>query len=316
VNVRRGGPEDAAVVRAFLDVGADELWQRPWMRDPIGDDFLDDKLVFVAEEEGEPVGCAFGIAKPNATAHLNYLYVRPERRRQGVARELLREFAAAARGEGAEHITLDVDTTNELGRLVWQSLGFTEWAQRLSTPVEALERRLAQERGGESYGSIHVQTDDERTVETAVQKYLPRIGRSAETRVEAPRNGWTPVYDELCSRDPQALRRLAQELSYATGAVVLAIGVEDGAVVRYLLYDRGSIIDEYLSVPEYYGPLPPGDVVGLGANPTVVARLTGAEPAEVRAVARTASSPDELPPAAELLAQIADVMGIEGAVRG
>ncbi len=41
-----------------------------------------------------------------------------------------------------------------------------------------------------------------------------------------------------------------------------------------ILFERGRIVDEYLSVPEFYGPLPPGDVVGLAANPTVVARLT------------------------------------------
>ena len=55
--------------------------------------------------------------------------------------------------------------------------------------------------------------------------------------------------------------------------------------------DRGGIVDEYLSVPEFYGPLPPGDVIGLAANPTVLARLTGADPAVVKEVARTAASP-------------------------
>ena len=87
-------------------------------------------------------------------------------------------------------------------------------------------------------------------------------------------------------------------------------------VVRYVLYERGSVVDEYQSLPEHFGPLPPGDVVALGANPTVVSRLTGAEPAQVRAVARTATSPDELPPADELLQQLAEVLGLEGAGRG
>ncbi len=62
-------------------------------------------------------------------------------------------------------------------------------------------------------------------------------------------------------------------------------------------------------MPEFYGPLPPGDVVALGANPTVAARLTGADPARVRAVARTASSPAELPPPPELAAQLAGLLG-------
>jgi len=64
-------------------------------------------------------------------------------------------------------------------------------------------------------------------------------------------------------------------------------------------------------VPEYFCALPPGDVIALGANPTVVARLTNADPSRVRAVARTATSPAALPPAQDLYRQIADVFGVE-----
>ena len=47
-----------------------------------------------------------------------------------------------------------------------------------------------------------------------------------------------------------------------------------------------------------------------------MARLTGADPAEVRAVARTASPPTELPPPQELLAGIAAAIGLEGTEHG
>ena len=57
-------------------------------------------------------------------------------------------------------------------------------------------------------------------------------------------------------------------------------------------------------------------VVGLAANPTVVSRLTGAEPEAVRRVARTAPSPADLPRARDLLAELAAVMSIEGAETG
>ena len=116
--------------------------------------------------------------------------------------------------------------------------------------------------------------------------------------------------DELCDREPKLRERLAKELSYALASVVVSIGVEQGAVVRYNLYDRGADVDEYLSLPEYYGELPPGDVIALGANPTLVARLTGADPLRVREVARTAASPSVLPPASDLYAQIAELMGV------
>jgi hypothetical protein len=100
------------------------------------------------------------------------------------------------------------------------------------------------------------------------------------------------------------------------GAVTLSIGVEHGSVVRYLLYERGRMVDEYLSVPEQYGELAPGDVIALGANPTVVARLTGADPHRFRQVARTAASPEELGPPLALLEEIAGLMGLSGAGHG
>jgi hypothetical protein len=229
-----------------------------------------------------------------------------------VSKALLAAFGERAGEQGMEHLTLDVGTRNEAGREAWRRLGFTEWAQRLTVPIARLEQHDAH---GESYASLHVQSDDRDAVEAQVAKYLPRLG-GAGGRVEGPANGWVAVYAELLDRDRKARERLAAELSNATAAVVCAISVDDGVVVRYVLYERGSVVDEYQSVPEHFAPLPPGDVIALGANPTVVSRLTGAEPAEVRAVARTASSPDELPPADELLQQLADVLGLEGAGRG
>ncbi|HEX4931092.1 MAG TPA: hypothetical protein VFV62_10330, partial [Gaiellaceae bacterium] len=141
-------------------------------------------------------------------------------------------------------------------------------------------------------------------------------GGSSGSLVAPARNGWVAVYDDACDRDPAMLRRLARELSDRMGAVVLALGVEVEQVVRYILFDRGGVVDEYLSVPEFYGPLPPGDAIALGANPTVVSRLAGADREALRSVARTAASPAELPPARELLAGLAAVLALEGAEHG
>ena len=112
------------------------------------------------------------------------------------------------------------------------------------------------------------------------------------------------------------LRRLARELSDRMGAFVLAIGAEERRVVRYVALDRGRVVDEYLSVPEYYGPLPPGEVIALGANPRLMARLTGADADGVRETARTARGPDELPPAEELIASLARTLGVPGGDHG
>ena len=149
-----------------------------------------------------------------------------------------------------------------------------------------------------------------------MRKYVPRFGRSGGSVVAGPRNGWIAVYDELCDREPGSLRRLGSELSNATGAIAVTIGLEEGAVVRYNIFERGSVVDEYLSVPEYYKALPPGDAIALGANSTVVARLTGADPHEFRRVVRTAGTPEELGSPQELLERIAGLMGLSGAGHG
>ena len=227
--------------------------------------------------------------------------------------DVLTRLLEEARGRGEDEVT--VETSHEAGD-AWLRAGFTEEARVLRARVDLIERLLAGAKEP-SFGSVHVQSDDVDAVVRAVRQFVPRLpGGSQGSVVAPPRNGWTAVYDELCDREPEMLRRLARELSDRMGAVVLLIGVEEGKVVRFVFFERGRVMDEYLSVPEYHGPLPPGDVIGLGANPTVVARLTGAEAASVREVARTATLPSELPPARELIARIADVLGVEGADHG
>ena len=184
----------------------------------------------------------------------------------------------------------------------------------------ALLRAIAAERSGggdvpelsTSHGSVHLQTDDQNAVVQAVSRLVPRVFRSRATVVSAPRNGWVAVYDEVADRDPRQLGRLGRELSNATGLVVFTIGVEEGKAVHYIAFERGRTLDEYLSVPDFRGPLPPGDAIALRANPTVVARLTGAHPASIRSAARSAASPDELLPADELLHEVALALGLEG----
>jgi hypothetical protein len=227
--------------------------------------------------------------------------------------DLLRRLVEEARGRGEDAVV--VEASREVAE-AWMRTGFAERARILEAPVDNLERRLSRDRAP-SFGSIHVQTDDVDSVVRAVHQFVPRMpGSSKGSVVAPPRNGWMAVYDELCDRDPEMLRRLARELSDRMGAVVLLLGVEQGEVVRFVLFERARIMDEYLSVPEYHGELPPGDVIALSANPTVVARLTGADPTEVRRVVRTAKAPEELSPASELVAEVAAVLGVEGADHG
>jgi hypothetical protein len=213
---------------------------------------------------------------------------------------------------GLEHVSLNVELPNDEALAYWRRLGFTDYRRSLVTDLDSLQLRLE---GGEisATGSVHVQTDDLSAVEKAVVRWVPRVVRSSSSVVAPPRNGWIGVYDDAAAAQPEQLRRLASELSYVMGGVVIALATERDAVVRLIAYDRGRVADEYLSIPEYYGALPPGDAIALRANPTLLGRLTGANAAAIRSTARTASSPAELPPADELLAEIAGTLGIEGA---
>jgi ribosomal protein S18 acetylase RimI-like enzyme len=273
-------------------------------------EYVEQHIALLADLDDELAG--FALARMRGARHgwISDVYVESSARRRGVAAALVRETTARLRVAGAEVVELEVDPGNAEARTVYERWGFRESNITLFVDAAALEARLSKEAREPSRGLVFAQTDDESRVDQAVRSFLPRLGRSPRTVVHGPQNGWVAVDDELCSGDPQLLRRLAQELSYRTGGVVLALGVEEGAVVRYVLFERGSVADEYASVPEYHGPMPSGDIVALGANPTVAHRLTGADPERVRAVARTAASVAELPPPDDLHREIAGVLGV------
>jgi ribosomal protein S18 acetylase RimI-like enzyme len=299
-----------ALHQLWLEFG-EEITDAPW-RDPDSHEELEeiDELAkggtaWIAEsEEGEPVGIAFGRMIGTRVAELRGIFVRPAARGGGVAAELTRSFVAQMREAGAEVIELDVIASNEGARATYVRWGFQPLELRLAAPVGELEQRLAPA-DGPTFGFVHVQTDDIEKVKRDAVKVL-----RLEPDVEVEGN-WVRVRSDTTDAEPERLKALAKELSYTTGGVTVSLGVQRGAVVRYDLFDRGADVDEYQSVPEYFAPLPPGDAYALGANATVVGRLTGADPRRVREVARTAASPGELPPAQELYEQIATVMGVQ-----
>jgi ribosomal protein S18 acetylase RimI-like enzyme len=309
VNVREATQADLPAVEELVAAYLDEHWARPYPAPPPGP-YLREGQIVVAEADGEIVGVAKGELR-DGLGHVSLVYLKREARGQGGGNELLRELVTYFRDEDVAHVSLNVELPNDEALAYWRRLGFTDYRRSLLTDLDSLGLRLE---GGEvaATGSVHVQTDDLATIEQAVARWVPRVVRSRASVVGPPRNGWIGVYDDAAAAQPEQLRKLASELSYATGGVVVALGTERGAVIRLLVYDRGRVADEYLSVPEFYGPLPPGDAIALRANPTLLGRLTGAKPADVRAVARVAASPAELPPVEEHLAEIAKTLGIEG----
>jgi GNAT superfamily N-acetyltransferase len=309
MEVRRAEDRDRAVLQ--------ELWREfagtppPWAGDAEEETFaeLDRALAadtaVIAEEGGEPIGFASALARGSRIAELTELYVRPGARRSGVATELVRAALAVV---GADYVRVAVGVDNQPAQTFYRQLGFQPEQLVLRLDTATLERP-----SGVTVGSVHVQTDDQGAIERAVRRFVPRVSASRATVVSPPRNGWVAVYDEVASREPSELNQLGRELSNVTGAVVVAVGVEQEQIVRYIAFDHGRVVDEYLSVPEFYGPIPPGDAIGLRANPTVMSRLTGADPNALRRVARTAASSGELPPARQHAVELAQVLGLSGA---
>jgi GNAT superfamily N-acetyltransferase len=312
--IRTATHDDLALVQELWRAFTAEIPDAPWREDDVEDDVREladairDGVVLLA---GDGDGFVVATLPSERMAFVDVLYVKPEARSRGLAHELIRAAAEQLLSRGAEVVELEVLATNERARALYESWGFSPVELTLASPLQQLVDQLGLDHGGPTFGSVHVQTDDADAVTRSAEKIIPRLGRDRRLSVSPPANGWVQVRAQVADTDPNALARLAQELSYTSGGVSLALGVEEGAVVHYTLYDRGSVVDEYVSVPEFRGPLPPGDVIALGSNPTVVARLTGAEPARVREIARTASSPSELPPWNELYGQIAELMGVE-----
>ena len=268
---------------------------------------VDGGVALIAYEDGEAVGyvlARYGDHGPT-TVHVSDLWVDPAARRRGIGHELLRRVGSEALTRGSTHLVFEVDSRNRQAIAFSERLGLEEAVKILRVGIE----RFLEEpdRPAESIGALHVQNDDAPAVERAVAECLPRIVRGASSQVE-PGRAWTTV--RIAPFDRDVLRKLGTELSHRFGVTVL-LTLEEGAVVRYVIHDRGRMVDEYLSVPEYFGPLPPGDASALRANPTIVSRLTGASPASVRAAAPNGHKPSDLPPADELYVQIAEVLGLE-----
>jgi GNAT superfamily N-acetyltransferase len=283
--IREATDADAALVQELWHAFNAEVPEPSWREDD--EDAFAPDVVLLSDGGG-----MLALTRRGANVwFVDVVYVRPESRGRGIGSELIR--AAIERVGVDATLELEVLESNVGARRLYERFNFA-----------TVERTLALQTAraanvGQTIGAVHVQSDDTELVRRNAAKVL-----HGEPEVTLG-NGWARV-----EARPDQLRTLARELSVTTG-VALALSLEGGAVVRYVLFDRGAMVDEYASLPEYFGALPPGDVIALGANPTVVARLTNADPHRVRAVARTAKSPSELPPAEDLYRQIADVLGVE-----
>jgi hypothetical protein len=103
------------------------------------------------------------------------------------------------------------------------------------------------------------------------------VGPSQETLAEALRqrnriafvtplvDGKVVVFDQECDRqDLDVISNLTSELSHELKCPALAVLNHDDDILWYQLYDKGELVDEYDSYPNYFNPKKKASVTNGG----------------------------------------------------
>jgi len=121
--VRRADPHESLTAVAALQA---ESFYRPWGIDAIQRELRQNpvaRLYLLERVPGRLEGfCACWLVA--GELHINSLAIRPDARRQGLARRLLREVFALSVQEGADAATLEVRRSNTPAVALYRSLGF------------------------------------------------------------------------------------------------------------------------------------------------------------------------------------------------
>lgn len=99
----------------------------------------------------------------------------------------------------------------------------------------------------------------------------------ARAYVSPPGNGWVTVFDEKCDeQDDAVIRKVATGLTKKLKTSVIAFLVHDSDVLCYWLYRDGKKIDEYNSIPDYFGEADEEAIEALRGNPEALAACSAA----------------------------------------
>jgi ribosomal protein S18 acetylase RimI-like enzyme len=141
LKIRRATQNDLETVRELWEALYEECPEPEHERkdwEEVADDVrraIEAHVTLLAEQDREVVGFLLGRPKSERIGYVSDLYVLPEHRTRGIARELLTEAVAAL---GREVVTLDVDVTNAAARSFYRRLGFHEQSLRLAIEAERL----------------------------------------------------------------------------------------------------------------------------------------------------------------------------------
>jgi ribosomal protein S18 acetylase RimI-like enzyme len=100
---------------------------------------------FVAESGGEVIGFAQFVRRSAESAELTRIYVLPDRQRSGSGTHLLDTGLMELAGEGLQHLTVEVERDNGVGRRFYERSGFVA-TRELTREVEGYALALIEYR--------------------------------------------------------------------------------------------------------------------------------------------------------------------------
>ena len=136
MQIRRATEADLDAMRRLWDEFTAEATFTPYPSSPFERALLTDHVALIAEEGDEPVGTVYANVSSPHFGYVFGLYTRPDARRRGVGRELMRQIAAVLRDEGRQYVVLSVDTPNDGARAFYERLGFVDAARTLRADVD------------------------------------------------------------------------------------------------------------------------------------------------------------------------------------
>jgi GNAT superfamily N-acetyltransferase len=144
MSVRLAEPRDAGAVLALLaGLGRPAVADHPSAQQAVFEEHLAAPAarVFVAEDEGTPVGVASLWIRPRLNwttpeAWLPDLYVDPTARRRGHARALLDACTAEARANGCHRLILESGHERAEAHQLYESYGFVHYARSYAIRFE------------------------------------------------------------------------------------------------------------------------------------------------------------------------------------
>ena len=105
------------------------IYSHPWTRGNFADSIKAGYNCVVVESEGVIVG--YGVLMLAAQeAHVLNISVARKAQRKGYGRMLMNNFIGLARESGASQVLLEVRLSNEIGRRLYESMGFRQIALR------------------------------------------------------------------------------------------------------------------------------------------------------------------------------------------